>query len=146
MFPLPLDSGHIGDKVSLASFTVALDDRVAGKSVAVTICFTPSAGGRLVAGSRILLVAPPAFFAAASTPQFQAGVLIDSTVTRSDGLLDIQLAGGGVMEASQSVCVTVKGVVMGPVYSGNATGISMLTSQVSCSTACSNAALVSRCL
>ena len=132
-FPLPLDSGHIGDKVSLSSFTIADNDRVAGKSgVEVTFVFTPSVGGRLVAGAKISLNFPLGFFASSSIPDFESSTLIDSTVTRADWFIEIQLAGGGVMWGNQSVCITVDGMVMGSVTSGNTTGIAVLTSQVRC--------------
>jgi len=98
----------------------------------VTFVFTPSVGGRLVAGAKISLNFPLGFFASSSIPDFESSTLIDSIVTRTDWFIEIQLAGGGVMWGNQSVCITVDGMVMGSVTSGNTTGIAVLTSQVRC--------------
>ncbi len=133
--PIPLDSGHIGNNVSLSFFSIALSDRVAGKSgVEVTFAFTPSFGGQLVDGTKIFLNYPPNFFVL--TPNL---IYRSHTLTRSiaayvrDGLVEIALAGGGAIKGNESFCITLRGVVMGAITSGNATGISVLTTQVSIS-------------
>lgn len=131
--PYTLSSGHIGDKVSLLFFSIANDDRVAGKSgVEVTFAFIPSIGGQLVDGSKIFLNFPFGFIAPSSIPQFyHSTTLTRSTVSLSNQLIEINMAGTGVVMGAVPFCVTLRGMVLGAVTSGNATGISVTTSQVS---------------
>ncbi len=131
--PYSLGSGHIGDKVSLSFFAIANRDRVAGKSgVEATFAFVPSIGGRLVDGTKIRLNFPLGFFALSSVPlYYHSSTLIRSRVSLIDGLIEIQVAGVGAIVGNQSFCITLRGMVMGAITSGNLTGISVSTSQVS---------------
>jgi hypothetical protein len=133
--PIPLNSGHIGRNVSLSFFSIALSDRVAYKSgVEVTFAFTPSPGGQLVDGTKISLNYPLAFFVLSPNPIYRSHTMTRSRATYvRDGLVEIALAGGGVIKGNESFCITLRGMVMGAITSGNATGISVLTSQVSSS-------------
>ena len=131
--PFSLNSGHIGNRVALSFFTIALGDRVAGKSgVEVTFAFTPSVGGQLVDGTKISLNFPLAFFSPSSSPSYRSRILTRSAAALvRDGLLEISVAGTGVIKGNESFCITVRGMVMGAVTSGVAAGISVATSQVS---------------
>jgi hypothetical protein len=130
--PFTLNSGHIGNRVVLSFFTIALGDRVAGKSgVEVTFAFTPSVGGRLVEGSKISLNFPLTFFSSSSIPSYRSHTLTRSRVALvRDGLLEITMVGAGAVKGNESFCITVRGMQMGLVTPDNSTGISVLTSQV----------------
>jgi hypothetical protein len=128
-----LDSGHIGDKVSLSFFAIANRDRVAGKSgVEATCAFVPSIGGRLVDGTKIQLNFPLGFFSLSSVPlYYHSSTLIRSRVSLINGRIEIQMLGAGAILGNQSFCITLRGMIMGAITSGNVTGISVSTSQVS---------------
>jgi hypothetical protein len=130
--PYSLSSGHIGDKVIPLLFSIASGDRVAGKSgVSVTFAFVPSIGGRLVDGTKIFLSIPFGFFASSSMPvYYHSTTLIRSTVSLANQLIEIKMAGTGAIMGNRSFCITLRGMVMGAVTSGNATGVSVKTSQV----------------
>jgi hypothetical protein len=131
--PYTLDSGHIGDKVSLLLFSIADHDRVTGKSgVDITLIFTPSKGGQLFDGTAIFVNIPSGFFASSSIPSYyHSNTLARSRVSLSDEMIEIQMAGTGIARANQSFCITLRGFVMGAVTRGSTTGISVSTSQVS---------------
>ena len=133
--PFTLSSGHIGNRVALPFFTIALADRVAGKSgVEVTFAFTPSAGGQLVEGTKISMNFPLEFFSSSSSPSYRSHTLTRSRVALvRDGLLEITMVGAGVVKGNETFCITVRGMQMGPVTLDNSTGISVLTTQVSIS-------------
>jgi hypothetical protein len=119
-------------------FSIAQVGRVAGLSgVDATFAFAPSLGGRLVDGTKISLNFPLGFFSASSSPSYRSSTLSRSTAAFvRDGLIHIQVAGIGEIAGNQTFCITLRGMVTGPATSGNETGISVLTSQVSGSCWC----------
>jgi hypothetical protein len=114
-------------------FSIAGDDRISGKSgVEVTFAFIPSIGGRLVDGTKIFLNIPFGFFALSSVPSYyHSTALTRSMVSFSNELIEIKMAGTGVVMGNRSFCVTLRGMVMGAITSGDSAGISVTTSQVS---------------
>jgi hypothetical protein len=68
----PVSSGVIGGAVTSVMFDVAAADRLAGKAgVAATFSFVITAGGALVANSKITLSYPANLFALTGTPRIQ---------------------------------------------------------------------------
>jgi len=118
---LPQSSGIIwnqGQSV-LTFFTVALSDRVAGRTAAVaTFSFTPTLGGALAADSLITLSYPAGFFASGTiTAQSSApGVIL--TVAPPGASYVKMTVTGGTLAAATAVTVTLTGFTMGSPTAG----------------------------
>jgi hypothetical protein len=132
-----LSSGHIGHRVHVNSFVIAPEDRIESKvGVALTLTFTPSVGGAIVAGGSLTLHYPQFFFAMTDVPEVPAfncsafgvyGVAV--FVNHEQNWISVTTSGPGKIAASRPVIVTLSGLKLGPATKGHATGVTVSTSQ-----------------
>jgi len=115
--------------VTSVTFDVAAADRLAGKAgVAATFSFVTTAGGALVANSKIALSYPDNLFALTGTPGIQMSGSGGTASVSAQTSTRIIIATSAVIAASTAVTVTVTGLTM---FSSSSGGLDLGTVSVS---------------
>jgi len=116
---LPQASGVLGGRPLLSSFSIALSDRVAGRTAAVaTFSFTPTVGGALATNGSITLNYPAGFFASGLITAQLSAPGVSLTVAPPGASSVTMTVTGGTFAAATAVTVTLAGFTMGSPTAG----------------------------